>query len=153
MSDKRKLIEALKAINRVSAREKSIRHGHPSVLHPRGRTRPLVAWRAMTFASLVDDPCDHPDESPTDQAQESERRPRFRIIYELVKWDDTTKEQVLEAACAKTLRSCGGPPPIYDPFCGGGSTGNRLATPDDAGTAREPNPARSTAPRARGRRE
>ena len=56
---KRKLIEValpLEAINRESAREKSIRHGHPSTLHLWWARRPLAAARAVLFAQLVDDP-------------------------------------------------------------------------------------------------
>ena len=56
---RRKLIEVdlpLDAINAESAREKSIRHGHPSTLHLWWARRPLAACRAVIFASLVDDP-------------------------------------------------------------------------------------------------
>ncbi len=56
---KKKLIEValpLEAINKESAREKSIRHGHPSTLHLWWARRPLAACRAVLFASLVDDP-------------------------------------------------------------------------------------------------
>ena len=62
---KRKLIEVslpLEAINRESAREKSIRHGHPSTLHLWWARRPLAAARAVLFAQLVDDPSSHPDQ-------------------------------------------------------------------------------------------
>jgi putative DNA methylase len=122
---KRKLIEValpLEAINRESAREKSIRHGHPSTLHLWWARRPLAACRAIIFASLVDDPSSHPDRFPTEDAQEAERRRLFRIIEDLVKWENTTNETVLDAARNEILDSCdGNPPPIYDPFCGGGS--------------------------------
>ena len=88
MSDyKKKLIEValpLEAINRASAREKSIRHGHPSTLHLWWARRPLATCRAVLFASLVDDPSAHPDEFPTEEAQEVERQRLFRIIEELV---------------------------------------------------------------------
>jgi len=122
---KKKLIEValpLEAINRESAREKSIRHGHPSTLHLWWARRPLAACRAVLFASLVDDPSAHPDEFPTDEAQEAERERLFRIIEDLVKWENSTNEEVLEAARAEILRSTDGdPPPVLDPFCGGGS--------------------------------
>ena len=65
--EKRKLIEValpLEAINRESAREKSIRHGHPSTLHLWWARRPLAAARAVLFAQLVDDPSSHPDQLP-----------------------------------------------------------------------------------------
>lgn len=125
MTYKRKLIEValpLEAINRESAREKSIRHGHPSTLHLWWARRPLAACRAVLFASLVDDPSAQPDHFPTEEAQETERQRLFRILEELVKWENTTNETVLATARAEILRSCDGePPPVFDPFCGGGS--------------------------------
>ena len=46
----------------------------------------------------------------------------FEIIRELVKWENSTNERVLNTARAEIMRSCNGnPPPVYDPFCGGGS--------------------------------
>lgn len=77
MMDKKKLIEAalpLDAVNQASAREKSIRHGHPSTLHLWWARRPLVAARAVIFAQMVDDPSAHADLRPTKEAQEKERR-------------------------------------------------------------------------------
>jgi putative DNA methylase len=71
VSQKRKLIEValpLEAINKESAREKSIRHGHPSTLHLWWARRPLAACRAVIFASIVDDPSSHPEQFPTDAA-------------------------------------------------------------------------------------
>jgi len=122
---KKKLIEValpLEAINRESAREKSIRHGHPSTLHLWWARRPLAACRAVLFGSLVDDPSAHPDRFPTEEAQQEERERLFRIIEELVKWENTTNPEVLKAARAEILASCdGNPPPVLDPFCGGGS--------------------------------
>lgn len=121
----KKLIEValpLEAINVASAREKSIRHGHPSTLHLWWARRPLAACRAVLFAQLVDDPSSHPEEFPTDEAQEKERRRLFRIIEELVQWENSNNERVLAAARAEILKSCDGkPPPVLDPFCGGGS--------------------------------
>jgi putative DNA methylase len=122
---KKKLIEValpLEAINRASAREKSIRHGHPSTLHLWWARRPLAACRAVLFASLVDDPSEHADQFPSHEAQEEERQRLFRIIEELVKWDNSTNEDVLRTARAEIVRSTGGDPPsVLDPFCGGGS--------------------------------
>jgi putative DNA methylase len=122
---RKKLIEValpLEAINRESAREKSIRHGHPSTLHLWWARRPLAACRAVLFASLVDDPSSHPEQFPTEEKQECERQRLFRIIEELVKWDNSNNEAVLEAARAEIRRSTGdNPPPTWDPFCGGGS--------------------------------
>ena len=122
---KKKLIEVaipLEAINAASAREKSIRHGHPSTLHLWWARRPLAACRAVLFAQLVDDPSSLPDQFPTAEAQEVERKRLFAIIEDLVKWENSTNEEVLERARAEIRRSCGGVlPPVYDPFSGGGS--------------------------------
>ncbi len=122
---KKKLIEVaipLEAINAASAREKSIRHGHPSTLHLWWARRPLAACRAVLFAQLVDDPSSHPDQFPTHEDQERERQRLFAIIEDLVKWESSTNEEVLERARAEIRRSCGGVlPPVYDPFSGGGS--------------------------------
>lgn len=122
---RKKLIEValpLEAINKESAREKSIRHGHPSTLHLWWARRPLAACRAVLFAQLVDDPSSHPEQFPTEEAQEKERQRLFRIIGELVKWENSNNEQVLERARAEIRKWCGGnPPPVLDPFCGGGS--------------------------------
>ena len=122
---KRKLIEValpLEAINVASAREKSIRHGHPSTLHLWWARRPLAACRAVLFASLVDDPSSDPDRFPTPKAVEDERTRLFGIIERLVLWENSTNESVLGEARAEILRSTdGNPPPVLDPFCGGGS--------------------------------
>ncbi|RIK10615.1 MAG: hypothetical protein DCC49_02880 [Acidobacteria bacterium] len=122
---KKKLIEValpLEAINRESAREKSIRHGHPSTLHLWWSRKPLATCRAVLFASLVDDPSSRPDEFPTEEAQETERKRLFGIIEELVKWENSNNDEVLKAARAEIERSTdGNPPPVLDPFCGGGS--------------------------------
>ena len=125
MTLKRKLIEValpLEAINVASAREKSIRHGHPSTLHLWWARRPLAACRAVLFASLVDDPSSDPEHFPTPKAVEDERTRLFRIIERLVLWENTTNETVLEEARAEIRHSTGGNlPPVLDPFCGGGS--------------------------------
>src|SRR6266852_1103072 len=124
-SYRKKLIEValpLKAINEASAREKSIRHGHPSTLHLWWARRPLAACRAVLFASLVDDPSSLPGQFPTEADQDRERQRLFRLIEELVKWDNSNDRQLLEAAHQEILKSTdGNPPPVYDPFCGGGS--------------------------------
>jgi len=122
---KKKLIEVaipLEAINAASAREKSIRHGHPSTLHLWWARRPLAACRAVLFAQLVDDPSSLPDQFPTAELQDAERKRLFAIIEDLVKWENSTNGEVLERARAEIRRSCGGVlPPVYDPFSGGGS--------------------------------
>lgn len=125
MTYKKKLIEVaipLEAINAASAREKSIRHGHPSTLHLWWARRPLAACRAVLFAQLVDDPSSNPDSFPTSELQEVERKRLFGIIEDLVKWENSTNEEILEKARTEIRKSCGGElPPVYDPFSGGGS--------------------------------
>ena len=122
---KRKLIEValpLETINRESAREKSIRHGHPSTLHLWWARRPLAAARAVLFAQLVDDPSSHPDRFPTEDAQRVERERLHGIIERLVVWENTRDQALLAEAHAEILDSTGGnPPPILDPFAGGGT--------------------------------
>jgi putative DNA methylase len=122
---KRKLIEVglpLETINRESAREKSIRHGHPSTLHLWWARRPLAAARAVLFAQLVDDPSSHPDRFPTEEAQRAERERLHGIIERLVVWENTRDQALLDEAHDEILNSTGGkPPPIVDPFAGGGT--------------------------------
>jgi putative DNA methylase len=122
---RKKLIEValpLEAINAASAKEKSIRHGHPFTLHLWWARRPLAACRAVLFASIVDDPSSRPEEFPTEEAQEQERQRLFRIIEHLVLWENTNNEEVLNAARQEILKATDGhPPPVLDPFCGGGS--------------------------------
>ena len=201
---RKKLIEValpLDAINRASAREKSIRHGHPSTLHLWWARRPLAAARAVIFAQMVDDPSEYVDvllsdpkrkraamralkkrraenaatdgsstesldggtsylaepaasasatdpvpggpserQALRDMAAELERERLFGIIEELVLWENTTNEEVLERARAEIWqswrRSCAANadhpraaeifdrnrlPAFHDPFAGGGA--------------------------------
>ena len=97
MAYRKKLIEValpLDEINAQSSREKSIRHGHPSTLHLWWARRPLAACRAVLFASLVDDPS---NDLPEDEAR-VERERLFDIIRELVKWENSSNEEVLGQA-------------------------------------------------------
>ena len=140
---RKKLIEValpLDAINAASAREKSIRHGHPSTLHLWWARRPLAAARAVIFAQMVDDPSGWPDLFPAEEDQERERRRLFRLVEELVKWENTTNEELLQAARdeirASWRRTCEENadhprvgelfdpdrlPAFHDPFAGGGA--------------------------------
>src|SRR5262245_15072851 len=140
---RKKLIEValpLEAINQASAREKSIRHGHPSTLHLWWARRPLAAARAVIFAQMVDDPSANPDLFPTEKAQQKERARLFKIIEDLVKWENTTNEEVLgrareeiwqswRRACAQNadhpsadvLFGRHALPRFHDPFAGGGT--------------------------------
>ena len=121
----KKLIEValpLEKINAESAREKSIRHGHPSTLHLWWARRPLAAARAVIWSSLVDDPSSHPEKFPTEEEQNRERQRLFRILEDLVVWENSNNERVLEAAKAEILKSTNGnPPELLDPFAGGGA--------------------------------
>jgi putative DNA methylase len=189
MTFKRKLIEValpLEAINVASAREKSIRHGHPSTLHLWWARRPLAAARAVIFAQMVDDPSTYldvlrgdpklvrkaevllksrmkvweeartlaerakgtsppvpePGPKPTldEMLADQERQRLFRIIEDLVRWENTTNEEVLQPARAEIWQSwrrtcaenAGDPrakelfdrkklPAFHDPFAGGGA--------------------------------
>ncbi len=165
----RKLIEValpLDAINAAAAREKSIRHGHPSTLHLWWARRPLAAARAVIFAQMVDDPSEYVDvllsdpakkraaqrvlkkrrgetgdrHALADTAAKLERERLFGILEELVKWENTTNEDVLRRARTEIWqswrRACAEHvdhpraaelfdrhtlPAFHDPFAGGGS--------------------------------
>ncbi|URN13444.1 DUF1156 domain-containing protein [Streptomyces radiopugnans] len=122
---RRKLIEVslpLEDINAESAREKSIRHGHPSTLHLWWARRPLAAARAVLFAQLVDDPSSHPDKFPTEEEQKAERERLHNIIRRLVKWENINDERLYREAHEEILKSTdGNPSAILDPFAGGGT--------------------------------
>jgi putative DNA methylase len=145
MTTRRKLIEValpLDAINRAAAYEKMPGIGaHPRGLHLWWARRPLAACRAVIFASLVDDPGEPgaPEElleaidrlpwyerEPADVASMSDadrrREKLFQFIAELVKWESSTDEQIIGQARELIRIATGGnPPPLLDPFCGGGS--------------------------------
>lgn len=120
---KPKLIEValpLAVINAEAAREKSIRHGHPSTLHLWWARRPLAAARAVIWSSLVDDPSG--DDTLTVEEQDAERQRLFGILEKLVKWENSNNPEILAAAKAEIDRCLpDGPPPILDPFAGGGA--------------------------------
>jgi putative DNA methylase len=141
----KKLIEValpLDAINVAAAREKSIRHGHPSTLHLWWARRPLAAARAVIFAQMVNDPGfeRHLGRGVNKEKAAAERERLFKIIEELVQWENTNNEEVLERARAEIWKSwretCelnkGHPqaaelfnpeklPGFHDPFAGGGA--------------------------------
>jgi putative DNA methylase len=147
----KKLIEValpLDAINVAAAREKSIRHGHPSTLHLWWARRPLAAARAVLFGQLVNDPSwkwelEHPEEIPPNNLKASwaaSRKRLFAILEDLVKWENTTNEEVLEKARAEIRKSWRETceinrdhpraaelfnseklPAFHDPFAGGGA--------------------------------
>ena len=147
----KKLIEValpLDAINAACAREKSIRHGHPSTLHLWWARRPLAAARAVIFSQMVNDPEDiwrlkNPGREPNKQEKGHWTRARqklFEIIEDLVKWENTTNEEVLERAREEIRKSWRETcelnkdhpqaaelfdpeklPAFHDPFAGGGA--------------------------------
>lgn len=144
MTIRKKLIEValpLEAINVASAKEKMPGIGpHPRGLHLWWARRPLAVARAVIFAQMVDDPSSWPDLFPTEKKQEKERQRLFKIIEDLVLWENTTNEEVLQKArdeiwrswrraCAenidhpraKELFDREKLPAFHDPFAGGGA--------------------------------
>ncbi|MBI5781512.1 MAG: DUF1156 domain-containing protein [Rhodocyclales bacterium] len=141
----KKLIEValpLDAINAAAAREKSIRHGHPSTLHLWWARRPLAAARAVIFAQMVNDPGyeRHLGRGVNKEKAQAERERLFKIIEDLVQWENTNNEEVLARAREEIWKSwretCAlnkhhpqaaelfNPeklPAFHDPFAGGGS--------------------------------
>ena len=141
----KKLIEValpLDKINVAAAREKSIRHGHPSTLHLWWARRPLAAARAVIFAQMVNDPGyeRHLGRGVNKEKAAQERERLFKIIEDLVQWENTNNEEVLARARAEIWNSwretCalnkGHPqaaelfnpdklPAFHDPFAGGGA--------------------------------
>lgn len=109
---RKKLIEValpLKAINEASAREKSIRHGHPSTLHLWWARRPLAACRAVLFSSLVDDPDSDPEYQKAggavdEDAASTKRADLFNLIEELVQWENSNNPEVIRSARAEIAR-------------------------------------------------
>lgn len=125
MTYAKKLIEVslpLEAINTESAREKSIRHGHPSTLHLWWSRKPLATARAVLWASLVDDPSSHPELFPTEEDQIRERKRLHDLLAELVTWENSGNEELLEEARAEIRKYMGDEKLVFlDPFAGGGS--------------------------------
>jgi adenine-specific DNA methylase len=124
-------------VSKHSAREKSIRHGHPSTLHLWWARRPLAACRAMLMALLLPDPCDAacPDDfkkaarSPLSKgwrsvgpADEDLRRALLKFIAQCSNWDLAGDAKALslmrELVCSAHP---GTPPVVLDSFAGGGA--------------------------------
>lgn len=125
MAQIKKLIEValpLDAINAESAREKSIRHGHPSTLHLWWSRKPTATARAVLWASLVDDPSSHPELFPTEEEQKAERQRLHTLLARLVKWENSNDEDLLNEARAEIRKYMGEEPLTFlDPFAGGGA--------------------------------
>lgn len=138
------------AVSKHSAREKSIRHGHPSTLHLWWARRPLAACRSMLMALLLPDPCDphcpeefkrkarqillefpgRPSRWENDLRHESGQKAdaalRHAILHEFIadfaNWDNSAKPAYLNTARALVKAAHGDEPPlVVDPFAGGGS--------------------------------
>jgi adenine-specific DNA methylase len=113
---KHKLIEhdlPLAEISEESAREKNIRHGHPSTLHIWWARRPLASSRATALAALLDD--------PGDEAKRAELR---RLIQQITPWEAVKEGNAPAVEKARKLvleQFDGEPPRVLDPFAGGGS--------------------------------
>ncbi len=122
---RRKLIEValpLNAINAAASIEKSIRHGHPSTLHLWWARRPLATCRAVLFASLIDDPSEDTERFPTLAAQNAERDRLFRLIERMVEWKNVQDADLFQEIRDEIVKATNGnPPPVLDPFAGGGS--------------------------------
>lgn len=140
----KKLIEVnlpLDAINRESARDASLKHGHPSTLHRYWARRPLAACRAIIFATMVDDPSSRSKDFPTPAEQRAERNRLHGLIRRLIDWNNINDENLMAEAryeiAVSVSRARGetvpstpddvlryleqNAPSVYDPFCGGGS--------------------------------
>jgi putative DNA methylase len=124
MTYRKKLIEValpLDAINRESKRDKSLATAHPTTLHYWWAPRPLPACRAIVFASLVDDPSEHPELFPREIQQSAERQRLFNLMNELIAWENRDNINILKKARNEIERYTDGyAPTLYDPFCGRG---------------------------------
>ena len=123
---KKKLIETsipLDAINDASAGEKNIRKGYPATLHLWWARRPLAAARCVIFASMVDDPSEHPELFATEEEQDAERERLHGIIRRLANWDNINDEGLYAEAHAEMVKYApeGKLPEFLDPFAGGGA--------------------------------
>ena len=123
---RKKLIEValpLPEINDASAYDKMPGIGaHPKGIHQWWARLPLPTARAILFASVVDDPSEHPERFPTEEKQNAERTRLFEIIRSLMAKKLHDQPKVYAAAHAEMLKQCDGKLPIvFDPFAGGGT--------------------------------
>ncbi len=125
-------------VSRQAAREKSIRHGHPSTLHLWWARRPLASSRSVLLALLWPDPCE--PLCPTGFKVEARkllpqvggcdpgttdadlRRALLKFIADFANWDNAGKSSYLDVSRALVKAAHGEVPPlVVDPFAGGGS--------------------------------
>jgi putative DNA methylase len=126
MTHPRKLIEValpLPEINDASAYDKMPGIGpHPKGIHHWWARLPLPTARAILFASVVDDPSAHPEQFPTEEAQNVKREQLFGILRRMMGKQLHQHPEVYAEARAEMLKHCGGTlPGVLDPFAGGGS--------------------------------
>src|SRR5215469_4644067 len=100
MTYRKKLIEValpLDAINKESIHEKGnpFLKGHPRNMHQWWSRKPLAACRAVLFASLIDDPSEHPEKFPTQKEQDKERLRLFQLMEALIKWENSDNQEIL----------------------------------------------------------
>ena len=124
-------------VSRHAAREKSIRHGHPSTLHLWWARRPLASSRAVLLGLLWPDPCDPlcPEvfkqrarallpqvQGQVGPADEDLRKKLLKFIGDFANWDLAAHRSYLEVSRALVKAAHGEEPPlVVDPFAGGGS--------------------------------
>jgi len=138
---KKKLIEValpLPELNDASAYDKMPGIGpHPKGIHHWWARLPLPTARAILFASVVDDPSEHPDKWPTEAAQDAERERLFDIVRSMMEKKLHDRPRVYAEARVEMLKHCAGKlPEVFDPFSGGGSIpleANRLGLEAHAG--------------------
>lgn len=140
---RKKLIETalpLEVINHAAAADRFIRHGHPSTFHTWWSRKPLAAARALLFAQMVDDPASIPEEFPSTEEQERERRRLFHLLESMLPWEAVSDAGILEQgrreiwkswrrAChdnrdhplAAQIFNPAVLPAFHDPFAGGGA--------------------------------
>lgn len=116
MTGKKKLIEValpLDEINVACKADKSRNVGTIRNIHKWFAPMPLPAWRALLFASLIDDPGD-----------DEKRAYLLDVVKRLVEHgaDAPDEDSLLEARRIIDLQFPDGLPTVMDPFCGGGST-------------------------------
>lgn len=141
MKQTKKLIEVslpLPEINDASAYDKMPGIGpHPKGIHHWWARLPLPVARAVLFASTVDDPGEHPEKWPTEEAQKAERERLFDIIRRMMGKKLHEHPEIYAEARTEMLGQCGGSlPEVFDPFSGGGSIpleANRLGFESHAG--------------------